>query len=421
MASLSLNYLLRIGLIICWISQIISFVNEDYIEVTSLSLIFKAFRILPFFSIIYFYVYKGKLPYISWIYLFCAAGSALISYTLLISCCPNQFIGGFLFLISLSSLLIVSIKPSLLKIESFYNTFFLNIFKIFFYSNILIQIFQTFFSSKFSLPFNVFGQTFWIRTLGFFSLPSSTAIASLSMLCLFSHITIKTNNIISDNGRLRFTLLYVFPTFISILSAASGTAIIGFIIYLHLSRADLLYNKLPNIKQFRIFVYYPIINLLIIIIPILFSVYFALPYFSGRSDILTSLIGRFNIFYDLPESSNTLLPNLNNFGTYTNYFQSYGSSILVNISDSSLTSLYAQYGLIIFFVISLIFLTFFLKIYTSRWNYLTNKVNNNYILPTALSLLPAFITTNIFENYLCMISLILCLEPFLYNKVKDIP
>tara|TARA_E500000331_G_C17158328_1_gene670582 strand:+ start:198 stop:1124 length:927 start_codon:yes stop_codon:yes gene_type:complete len=300
----------------------------------------------------------------------------------------------------------------LLKTNKKTRPIVLNLIYCFFILNIFLQIYQTFFTGTyFSIPINLFGLNIWIRSLGFFAVPSSCGIASLSILCFFSHIYYKEKFVDYKDFKIKFTLFYFIPCVFSILLTASGTAIIGLFIYYLFSDSKLILKIHPSIKQARIFAKS---NLFFIIymIPLLIFIYYTLPYITGRFDVLTSLTGRFNILFGIPDSVKSILPNFSSFGLYTNYYQSSSLSDFVNVSDSVIISFYAQYGLLLSIISLCIYFRFFLKIYINR-----SKSINNYVNPIVFSFLPIFATTNLIENYLSLTCLLLCLEPI--SRLKN--
>lgn len=406
MASLNINKLINYGLLITIFSQIISYLDNSIISFGKFDLFLKLLRVIPFIFIIFIFFYRYKLNLsllvISFIFLFVAISSFLILY----KCCYVQYFAGLINLIALFSFLVIIINPfSQIRYKQIPNLF-LRLIQFFFFGNILLQLIQSFSSGSpgYALRISLGPVGLWIRSLGFFDIPSTSAVASLSLLCVISKEIISRDIKIQ---KLKFTILYFLPCLASIFLAGSGTAILGIFIYIFYARNLIILDPFPNLHIIRkIFRSSFLINISLILLPLITIFYFSLPYILGREDILTSFIGRINIFRNIPDELSSLLIPLKNFGLYTNLFESFGNSFYTNISDSTITSLYVQYGfftsLVIYFLISSIFIKSILKRSAYKINYPL------YIMP----FLPIFITSNIFEGYFSLYSLMICYLPF---------
>lgn len=411
MASISINKLINYGLLITIFSQFISYLDNSLINFGNLDLFLKLLRIIPFILIIFIFIYKYKFNFllliISSIFLFVSISSFLI----LNKCCFIQFFAGLINLLAIFSFLIIVVNPfNQIRYKHIPNLF-LKFIQFFFFGNIFLQLIQSFTSGSpgYALRISIGPLGIWIRSLGFFDIPSTSAVASLSLLCVISKEIISRDIKIQ---KLKFTILYFLPCLISIFLAGSGTAILGIFIYIFYARNLMILDPFPNIHIIRkIFRSSFLINISLIGLPLITLFYFSLPYILGRGDILTSFIGRVNIFRNIPSELSSLFIPLENFGLYTNLFESFGNSFYTNISDSTITSLYVQYGFFASLGIYLLITFVFIKSILKRS---ANKINFPlYIMP----FFPIFITSNMFEGYFSLYSLMLCYLPL---KVKRI-
>lgn len=405
MASININKLINYGLLITIFAQVISYLDNSIISFGNLDLFLKLLRIIPLIFIIFVFFYRYKLNLfllvISSVFLFVAISSLIILY----KCCYIQYFAGLINLIALFSFLIITINPfSQIRYKQIPNLYF-RLIQFFFFGNIILQLIQSFSSGSpgYAVRISIGPIGLWIRSIGFFDIPSTSAVASLSLLCVISKEIISRDIKIQ---KLKFTALYFLPCLASIFLAGSGTAILGIFIYIFYARNLIILDPFPNLHIIRkIFRSSFLINISFILLPLITIFYFSLPYILGRGDILTSFIGRINIFRNIPNELSSLFIPLNNFGLYTNLFESFGNSFYTNVSDSTITSLYVQYGFltssVIYILISYIFIKSILKISANKINYPL------YIMP----FLPIFITSNMFEGYLSLYSLMLCYLP----------
>ena len=407
MASINTNKLILFGLLITIFSQVISYIDNNFIELGSISTILKLGRVIPLFILVGFFLFKQKANYLILVIILLSLFMTISSFILLSQCCLIQYFAGLINLFSVLSFLLITINPFKQFTYKIIPESLFKLINFFFYSNIILQIFQSFTTGSpgFSLKIPLGLISLWIRNLGFFDIPSTTALASLSLLCVISKDRIARGLI--DTKKLNFTLFYFLPTVISTFLAGSGTAIIGLFIFTYYARDIVILDPFPRFYLVRkIFRSSFIINLLLIGLPLITILYFCLPFILGRGDILTSFIGRINIFKNIPSELTAISIPLKNFGLYTNLMESYGQSIYTNISDSSITSIFVQYGLVLSVCIFILILTIFIKplLRVSK----NKRLYPLYILP----FLPIFITSNFFEVYISFYSLLICSLPF---------
>ncbi len=407
MASININKLILFGLLITIFSQVISYVDNNFIELGLFNNLLKLGRIIPIFAISVFFIFKQKTNYLILGTILLSLFLVISNFILLSQCCLIQYLAGLINLFSILSFLIITINPFKQFTYTKISNKLFNLIKFFFYGNIFLQIFQSFTTGSpgFSLKISLGIISLWIRNLGFFDIPSTTALASLSLMCVISKERIARGLI--DTKKLNFTLFYFLPTVISTFLAGSGTSIIGLFIFTYYARDIVILDPFPRFYLIRkIFRSSFIINLLLIGLPLITILYFCLPFILGRVDILTSVIGRINIFKNIPSELSAIFIPLKNFGLYTNLMQSYGQSIYTNVSDSSITSIYVQYGLVLSVFIFILILTIFIKplLRVSK----NKRLYPLYILP----FLPIFITSNFFEVYISFYSLLICSLPF---------
>ena len=411
MATLKLDKILNFGLYLTLFSQFISYLSNHILLLEPILSPLKLLRVLIFLYFILVFIFTRKFNY-----LFLIISSLLIyiligSFIVLKSCCFLQYISGFLNFLPIYCLLIILINPFSQLFHKQITGFELNFVRLFFYSNILVQIIQSFStgSAIYGLKISIGPIGLWIRSLGFFDIPSTTALASLSIICFLSKEQLKNKT--AKNLKNEFTIKYFLPCAISIFLAASGTAIIGLFLYIYYARNLLILDFLPNLYILKkILRSNFIINLLAIGIPLSILIYFSLPFLLGREDILTSFVGRINILKDISNELFSLFIPLQNFGLFTNLYQSYGESLTNNISDSTVSSVFVQYGLI-FSIVFFAFIFFsFLKVLFPKF------LNIKYLPMTILPFLPIFLTSNIFENYVPLYSFLICFTPSkIYN------
>ncbi len=407
---MNINKLLNYGLIITLFSQLFSYIDNSLLSFGSLDAFLKVFRIIPFIFIIFIFFFKYKLNIFFLILGLFFIYISLSSFLILYGCCNIQYIAGLINLFAIISFLIITFNPFDQILYKRISTTFLSFIKIFFFSNIFLQLIQslTTGSEGYAIKVYIGPIGIWIRSLGFFDVPSTSAVASLSLLCLIS------KEIISNRckiNRLNFTIFYFIPCLVSIFLAGSGTAILGLFIFIFYARNLIILDPFFNLKIIsKIFRSSFLVNLSLIGLPLITIFYFSLPYLLGREDILASLIGRIYIFKDIPNELSSLFVSTENFGLYTNLFQSFGDSSFSNISDSTITSLYVQYGFLVSSGIYVLISIFFIKS-------ILPKTLNKFIYPLyIMPFLPIFITSNIFEGYLSLYSLMICSLPLKNNK-----
>ena len=232
-------------------------------------------RIFPIFAISVFFILKQKTNYL-------ILGTVLLSlflvfsnFILLSECCLIQYLAGLINLFSILSFLIVTLNPfNQFTYTKISNKLF-KLIKIFFYGNIFFRYFNLLLQELcYSLKISFGLISLWIRNLGFFDIPSTTAVASLSLLCVISKDRIARGLI--DTKKFNFTFFYFLPTVISTFLAGSGTSIIGLFIFTYYARDIVILDPFPKFHFEKIFRSSFIINLLLIGFPLITILYFYL-------------------------------------------------------------------------------------------------------------------------------------------------